>query len=483
MKTKSLKANYIYSLIRIVVSSLVGIIIISKANTSLGPITIGKVEYANTIINYFMMFASLGIPVYGIREIAKIRENNLKLSKLVIELLVILLITSLICYIILAFLIFYFNFFSNYKDILIIFSSMILLSNIGAEWFFQGTEDQLYITIRYVFIRLICVVLLYFFVNSSVDYINYAVIMVLYLCGSNIFNFYFIFKRIDFKKVDIKSLEYKKHLVPILTIFTAAVSVNLYLQLDTILISNFAGDIYLGYYSIANKLIRYVITFITVGGIVVLPRLSNLFEANKEEYFELLSKTFDFILLFSIPFSLYFFIFSNEIILTMGGKEFLEAVFTLKILSPLCIIIGIAYFIGYLVLIPQNKESIYTKSVLISAVFSVCINLIVIKNWQQNGAAIVQIFAELLGVFIMIFSARKNLKGININWFNIFKIFISAILGAVLLFFVRGVLEYNLLNFIYLTIFYFSLFFISLFLFKESIVMYIIGAIKSKVKN
>ncbi len=70
-------------------------------NKTLGAVNIGKVEYINTIISYFILFSALGIPMYGIREIARVRDNDYLKNKTVIELLIILTFTSILSYIIL----------------------------------------------------------------------------------------------------------------------------------------------------------------------------------------------------------------------------------------------------------------------------------------------------------------------------------------------------------------------------------------------
>ena len=71
----------------------------------LTPIGTGKVAMATSFVQYFVMFAQLGIPTYGIRAVAKVRNDREKLSKTVHELLIISTITSVIAYLILFILI------------------------------------------------------------------------------------------------------------------------------------------------------------------------------------------------------------------------------------------------------------------------------------------------------------------------------------------------------------------------------------------
>lgn len=55
----------------------------------LGPAGTGKVAAATSWVSYFNMFAQLGIPTYGIRACAEVRDDKEKLSRTVQELLTI----------------------------------------------------------------------------------------------------------------------------------------------------------------------------------------------------------------------------------------------------------------------------------------------------------------------------------------------------------------------------------------------------------
>lgn len=441
MKIRSVKTNYILNVFRVVSSAIIGIITMPYINRVLGAVSLGKVEYVNTIINYFLLFSGLGIPMYGIREIAKVRDNVKQRSETVIELLIILSLTSAISYLLLFGILFQLDYLINYKDLILLMSSMILLTNIGAEWYFQGMENQLFITVRYIIVRIIALGLLFYLVKNSTDYLYYALVIVLTICGSNIFNIFYLFKTIEFRKIKFSELDFKRHLKPIMTIFVAAISVNIYLQLDVFLIGSIAGDKYVGYYSVSNKLIRFVITFITVIGAVLLPRLTSMYQNDKEKYFGYLKKAFNFILIISLPFSILFFVFSKNIIRLIGGREFEPSIITMQILSPLCTIVGIAYFMGYLVLYPQNKEKIYTQAVMFSALFSILINYFSIKAFYQNGAAVIAVFSELLAILIMFYLAKNDLKRLNILNMNLFKIFMATVISLLIAILLGSILK------------------------------------------
>lgn len=402
-------------------------------NKTLGVVNLGKIEYTNSIINYFLIFSGLGIPMYGIREISKAKGNAERKTKIVLELLSILLITTLVSYIVLLIIYYLIPGLHNYRDLIIILSSTIFLTNIGAEWYFQGMEDQKFITIRFLIIRLITLALLFFLVKTKNDYLWYAFILVLNVGGSNVFNIFYLLRQLKFKGIKFVDLDLKKHYKPILTIFVATISVNIYLQLDLILLGSLAGDKYVGLYSASNKLVRFIIIFVTIIGSVLLPRLSLLFVEDKKQYYDYLGIAFRLILLIAIPASVYLFFFAREIIVYMAGPEFMDGITTVKILSPLCIVVGLAYFFGYLVFYVQDKEKIYTRSVVFSAIVSVILNVFLIRIFYQNGVAFVAVFVEVLAIIFMLLNAKGYLDNVKLLDSNFYKIIVSNIIVAIFL--------------------------------------------------
>ena len=100
MKKKSLKLNFIMNIILTMSSFIFPLITFPYVSRILLPIGTGKVSLATSVITYFSMFAQLGIPTYGIRACAKVRDNREELSKVAQELLIINIIMSAISYIV-----------------------------------------------------------------------------------------------------------------------------------------------------------------------------------------------------------------------------------------------------------------------------------------------------------------------------------------------------------------------------------------------
>ena len=182
----------------------------------------------------------------------------------------------------------------------------------------------------------------------------------------------------------------------------------------------------------------------------------------------LLKKSFNIILIISIPTSIVFLIFSKEIIYLMAGTEFQASIITMQLLSPLCVVVGLAYFLGYLVLYPQHKEKIYTKAVIISAVFSLIINFFAIKYFNQNGAAMVAVLSELLAILIMMILAKEELKKIKLVDINLFKMIFAAFIFFSICLLIKYKLDLsNLFIFSGTLLLVYGAFFLTLFFVKE----------------
>lgn len=73
---KSLAKNSIYNIIYTVANILFPFATSIYVSRILLPAGVGKVASAQNIASYFITIAALGLPSYGVREFAKIREKK-----------------------------------------------------------------------------------------------------------------------------------------------------------------------------------------------------------------------------------------------------------------------------------------------------------------------------------------------------------------------------------------------------------------------
>ena len=88
-KKVSVQMNIIMNFILTMSNIIFPLITFPYVSRVLMPVGTGKVAFATSIVSYFAMVGMLGIPTYGIRACAKVRDDKDKLSKTVQEIMVI----------------------------------------------------------------------------------------------------------------------------------------------------------------------------------------------------------------------------------------------------------------------------------------------------------------------------------------------------------------------------------------------------------
>lgn len=429
MEAKSLKHNFIMYSIRTLLNLTFGIIIFPYVTRILGPLGIGKIQYAESIIAYFLLFINLGIINYGKREVAFFRDDKEKLSQIVIELLCILVITTIIGMIIYFFLINKIENLKNEKIIFYIFSFNLIFNFLGIEWFYEGIENQTYITNRNIVFKIISGIMILFFVKNKSDIFKYVIILVFSLVGSNTLNFINVFKYIDAKGRKIELKKIKRHFKPLVILFFSTLALSISYNLDSIMLEKFSSIIELGYYSFASKMGKIPIIFTSAIVTIFYPRLCNLIQNNKyEEYKNLAKRALNIILLLAFPCSVGMYCISDLVVKIFAGNEFINSISIIKVFSLYIFIMSIANFTGSLTLLANKMEKIFMLSLTIGSILNFLFNLTFIPKMGALGAAIATLITEGTAILIRLILGRELFKKIGIIEKNYLKIFVASLL-------------------------------------------------------
>jgi hypothetical protein len=238
-------------------------------------------------------------------------------------------------------------------------------------------------------------------------------------------NFIYAVKKTNYK-INFKSSDLKKHIKPLFFIFSSIIFISFYTLLDTILLGFLSNERSVGIYSMALKVARVPMMFIGALGVVLIPKLSILYNENNSETFKkLIEKSIFFVLTFSIPVIFLLSSCSKEIILLFAGSDFIDSQFVLILLSTLGLFIGISNVFGLQVLTPMSKDKYLTISVFLGTIVSVGLNFLLIPIYKEKGAAISNVLAEFTVMASTIFFTRKFIK-INVSYKFILLIILSS---------------------------------------------------------
>lgn len=408
--SKSVKVNYIFNLVNTISGLLFPLITFPYASRVMMADGIGHVNFYSSIIGYISLLSCLGIPMYAVREIAKVRDDQALRDRTAAEILILHTMLTILGYLGVAIIAATVEEVKVDIPLFLILSLTIFFTAIGCDWFYQGVEDFKYITIRGLVVKVISVVLLFLLVRTKNDLYWYACYTVFGTLGGNIFNFLRLRKYVSIRRIRLKELKPLRHLLPALHIFALNLIVSIYIQLNTIMLGFMTSDSSVGLFTAANKLVQMLLGIGGALGTAMLPRMSNLIAKNEKEHFvQMYRKSMQFMVGLALPLMIGLVMTSPTLINLFAGETYRDAVLTLQLLAPIILMISISNVTGIQVLYPMGKVNIVILSTGIGAAVNFLLNLWLIPKLDQNGAAISTMIAETAVTISMLLLGRKHM--------------------------------------------------------------------------
>lgn len=477
--SKSIRKNFIYNLAYQILALALPLITAPYVSRVLGANNLGIYSYTMSITTYFILFGSLGMVLYGQREIAYYQDEKRKLSSSFFEIFILRCATMAISMVIFFFIfIFNHNEYSIYYIVLLIEMAATVLD---ISWFFQGMEEFKKIVIRNSVIKLVSIICIFTLVKSTDDLTIYFVVNVASNLAGNLSLWFSLPKYIE--KTSLKELNIQKHIKPTIALFVPQIAIQVYTVLDKTMIGTIIADkSQTGFYDQAQKIIKMLLTVVTSLGTVMIPRIANRFKKNDhKKVSEYIEKSFRMVFLMSTPMLVGIFTCSNRFVPLFFGPGFDEVSILMKIISPILVLVGISGIIGSQYLVAAKRQKELTISVAIGAAINFVINLLLIPSLGALGASIGTVVAEFSVTFSECLFTRKNF-----NYKKMFSMVTPYAIAGLCMLVVCSLLSFlPLNNIIVLTIqavlgvlTYFSI----LLIMKESLTIVTIKSIQSKIK-
>lgn len=419
---QSVKANYILNLINTGTQMLFPLITFPYACRVIQADGIGQVNFFSSIIGYISLFTALGIPMYGIREIARDRNNVVKMNRTAVEILLLHMLLTVLGYIAVAILCLTVPQVKADIHLFWVLSLTIFFTTIGCEWFYQGIEDFKYITVRGLIVKSISMLLLFAFVKTKDDLIYYGWYTVIGILGGNIFNFFRLRKYINKDNIVFSNLNTARHLKSVLQVFSFSIVTSIYLQLNPVLLGFMKSTLAVGYFTAATKLMMMIMRLSSCLGAVMMPRVSNLLAENQMDEFKvLIQKSYDFTLAIALPLTVGMFWGAPCIVRILCGDEFIPSILSSQIIAPIILMVSISNVMGIQVLYPKGKINLVIQSCLIGAITDLILNICLIPSFSYEGTAIAYLGAEVVTTVSMYFIGKKYLpisffKRLHLNY-------------------------------------------------------------------
>ena len=434
-KEKSLKKNFCMNAILTMSQFIFPLITFPYVSRILLAEGTGKVSFATSIISYFAMFAQLGIPTYGIRACAQVRNDKKKLSKTAQEIFIINIIMSILAYIVFFIALCNVPRLKDEKTLLIIVSATIFFNAIGMEWLYKALEQYTYITIRSVIFKFIALIAMFLLIHQQSEF------------------------------------------------FALSCAATIYVNLDTVMLGFMKTNVDVGYYNAAVKIKTILVSIVTSLGTVLLPRASYYVEHGlKEDFYRITKKAINFVFLVATPLMLYFMFFAKEGIFFLSGNTYGGAIVPMQIIMPTLFFIGLTNIMGMQILVPLGKENIVLYSEIVGAVVDLAINYILIPKYASAGAAIGTLVAEIAVWIVQYIYLRKQIKDAYKN-VRYGILILALFLGSIASLWVKKVFSGSFIVLLNSAILFFGVYFIVLTIAKEPLIYQIEEGLLTKLKK
>lgn len=418
----SIKKNYIYNLSFTFYNAIIQLITLPYIARILGKENIGLQAFTVSLSQYFIFFAILGIAMYGIREIAYVRNDKIKLSNTFIDLWLILIITTILSSI------FYVIFIHFQKSDLkpFLWAQGIALFTVcfDISWFFQGMEDFKKIAIRNFIVKTATIISVFILVKNKEDLVLFILILTSGNAISQIVMWKYLTKYINLKLYHFDFKRIKLHFFRNLRMFVLQIAIQIYQYLDRTMLGYIGNINEVAVYDLAQKFVRLTLLITSTLGTVMMPRISNLIKEQKYDEIKInIEKSLQGAITISLPIMFGIIAISRTFIPWFLGSEYTRVADLMVLLSPIVLIIPIGNIIGVQLMIPMGKELLVSICPILGAIVNAIMNLVLIPKIYATGAVIATIGAELAGTFLTVYLMR--------NYVNTIKIIIGTYKGFI----------------------------------------------------
>ncbi len=410
MPRKSLQKNYIFNLAYQALLLITPLITTPHLSRTLGAHGIGLASYAGSIVSCFVLFATMGITIYGQREISYAQDAPEKQRQVFWNVKVFSFCTTA-----LAFCVYLpFSLGQPQPEIYLMYGFQLLSVVFDVTWFFQGMEQFGTVLLWNTGFRLIGIVYLFLAVRTSGDILAYIFHLSGLTCLSHLS--LWIMLPANLRKPDLKNLHPFRCLPVILSLFAPTIAIQVYTVLDKTMIGLITGSTFQnGYYEQALKVSHMALTIVTALGTVMVPRIGYHYEQGEQaEITRLIYGAYRFVWLLGIPLCFGLSLIAENLVPWFFGAGYEPVIPLLKILALLIPAIGISNVTGIQYLVPTRQQHLLTASVMIGAGLNFILNLFLIRRWGALGAALATVAAEITISVVQLFFVRRELSAVRI---------------------------------------------------------------------
>lgn len=383
--------NYLYNVGYQVLAIIVPLITSAYVARVLRPQGVGINAFTNSIIQYFILFASMGIGYYGNRQIAYVRKNSQKMSQTFWEIQIVKTIMTLVaCIGFEIFMIFY----TRQANYMWAQAINLIAVAFDISWFYEGIEDFKVTVLKNSFVKIVSMIAIFLLIKKPSDLFLYIVVLAVSTLLGNLTLWPNI--RHDLPKININILNPWHHFLPMAELFIPQIATQVYVQLNKTMLGGMVNETASGYYQYSDNLIKLILALVTATGTVMLPHVANaVSEGSIDKVNKMLYKSFDFVSAVAYPMMFGIAAVSLTLVPKYYGPGYEPVGPAMMIESIVVLMIAWSNALGVQYLVPINHIRQFTASVTTGAIVNIILNIPLIHFFGLNGAMWSTVISEI----------------------------------------------------------------------------------------
>jgi PST family polysaccharide transporter len=370
----------------------------------------GLIAFSTAFVFYFQVITDYGFNLTATREIALHRNNQPKIIEIYNSVMIIKSFLLIACFIIMTIIVFSFKILRDNYEIYYLTYGIVIGNVLLPTWLFQGMEKMEYMTILNFISKVSFTTLIFVFVTKKEDYLLVPIFTSAGYIISGLLSFSIIKKsfKIEFSKQSIKIL--KTYIKDGWYVFLSQLKITFFSSSNILILGIFTGNVEVGYFSSAEKIIRTLSAFHTPVVNAMFPYISKNIRITPVKIINQIYKVaklgaIAYIILLSI-----LFIYSENIIFLMFDALLPPVVITLRIILiiPLCVFLNNLF--GTQILLNIGKDKLFFRVLLFTALINMLLVFPLTYFYSYIGTSISMLFSEVFLLIMMFYYAKLSLK-------------------------------------------------------------------------
>lgn len=407
-QTKSVKKNILWNLLLTMSGYIFPLLTFPYVTRVLGAGNLGIVNYALGIVDYAVLFSTLGMSMVGVRYISQCGDDTKRRNDVFSSLVTLHAILSFIVLAIYLTCIWCIPSLTAHEELYYVGAAKIIFNVMLVEWLFQGMQDFRYITLRTMLIRTLYVIGVFAFVLSRDDYAAYFYVTIAQVAVNALVNWRYSRRYVHFR---FRLSGLREFVLPVLSMGINMILLSFYTTFNVIYLGSVCNEEAVGYYTTATRLYAILLSVITAYNTVFVPHLNELYAREELQQFrETVTKSIHLVSLVALPIITIGTCLAPQIIRLVAGAGFERSVLPFQIILIQVLLVGLAQILENQVLLAFKKF----REILICTATTTTLAALIIVAFVPTHAEVAAAWAvaipHILELAILFYFSQKAIR-------------------------------------------------------------------------